>query len=66
MHLALYLSESGVHAGGWRHPRSGMDTGANVELFRRLARTAEEACFDLAFCSPRSTTSAAGARPGTR
>ncbi|MEU7815472.1 LLM class flavin-dependent oxidoreductase [Pseudonocardia sp. NPDC049154] len=49
MHLALYLSESGVHAGGWRHPRSGMDTGANVELFRRLARTAEEACFDLAF-----------------
>ncbi|MEQ3554328.1 LLM class flavin-dependent oxidoreductase [Pseudonocardia nematodicida] len=49
MHLGLYLSEAGLHAGGWRHPRSGMDAGANIELFRQQSRTAEDARFDFVF-----------------
>jgi FMN-dependent oxidoreductase (nitrilotriacetate monooxygenase family) len=49
LHLGAFLMESGHHAAAWRDPgvppRAGLDFG----LYRHLARTAEQALFDLVF-----------------
>ncbi|MET0348439.1 MAG: LLM class flavin-dependent oxidoreductase [Rhizobacter sp.] len=49
LHLGAFLMESGHHVAAWRDPgvppRAGLDFG----LYRHLARTAEQALFDLVF-----------------
>ena len=49
MHLALYLSESGIHLGGWRHPAAATIDPFDWTYYRDLAMRAERACLDLVF-----------------
>ncbi len=49
MHLALYLSDTGLHAGGWRHPEAENHDPMKVETWLKLVKKAEEAKFDFAF-----------------
>lgn len=49
MHLALYLSDTGLHAGGWRHPEAQNHDPMLVETWLKLVKKAEEAKFDFAF-----------------
>lgn len=56
MHLGLFLLAAGHHAGGWRFP--GAESGTeNFELISRIARTAEDAKFDMVFFGDRLVTS---------
>ncbi|MBV4369053.1 LLM class flavin-dependent oxidoreductase [Erwinia phyllosphaerae] len=49
MHLALYLSDTGLHAGGWRHPAAQNHDPMALDTWLRLVKKAEEAKFDFAF-----------------
>lgn len=49
MHLALYLSDTGLHAGGWRHPDAQNHDPMAIETWLKLVKKAEEAKFDFAF-----------------
>ncbi|WP_211238087.1 NtaA/DmoA family FMN-dependent monooxygenase [Derxia gummosa] len=49
MHLALYLTDAGIHLGGWRHPRAERVPPLDLGWYRRLAQAAEHACLDLLF-----------------
>lgn len=49
LHLALYLDDHGIHAGGWRHPRAAPPGEHGLALYRRLAESAERAKLDLLF-----------------
>lgn len=48
MNLALYL-DSGIHQGGWRHPRAATTGGSNWPLYRKIAQRAEAAKLDMTF-----------------
>lgn len=48
MNLALYL-DSGIHQGGWRHPRAATTGGSNWPLYRKIAQRAEAAKLDMIF-----------------
>jgi FMN-dependent oxidoreductase (nitrilotriacetate monooxygenase family) len=49
MHLALYVSESGIHHGGWRHPAAAVVDPFDWTYYRDLAARAEAACLDMLF-----------------
>jgi N-acetyl-S-(2-succino)cysteine monooxygenase len=49
MHLALFINPTGHHQASWRHPDADADAGINFDHYRRLAQTAERACFDAIF-----------------
>jgi len=49
MHLALYLSDTGLHAGGWRYPEAQNHDPMQLSTWLRLVKKAEEAKFDFAF-----------------
>ncbi|WP_158784206.1 NtaA/DmoA family FMN-dependent monooxygenase [Pantoea sp. BAV 3049] len=49
MHLALYLSDTGLHAGGWRHPDAHNHDPMQLSTWLTLVKKAEEAKFDFAF-----------------
>ncbi|MBE7201761.1 MAG: NtaA/DmoA family FMN-dependent monooxygenase, partial [Parafilimonas terrae] len=49
MRLGAFLYPGGHHVAAWRHPTSEADAGINAAHYRRLARTAEAAKFDLIF-----------------
>ncbi len=49
MHLALYLSDTGLHAGGWRHPEAQNPDPMQLSTWLTLVKKAEEAKFDFAF-----------------
>lgn len=48
MRLGLFLQGAGHHVAGWRHPdaQSGSE---NLQLIQRIAKTAEDAKFDMIF-----------------
>ena len=48
MHLGLFLLGTGSHIAGWRMPGAVTDF-TDMPALRRIARTAEAACFDLIF-----------------
>ncbi|MEN4977620.1 NtaA/DmoA family FMN-dependent monooxygenase [Erwinia billingiae] len=49
MHLALYLSDTGLHAGGWRHPEAQNNDPMQLQTWLTLLKKAEQAGFDFAF-----------------
>ncbi len=49
MHLALFCTESGMHAGGWRHPDAGPVRPSDLGFYRELAQKAEAAKLDMLF-----------------
>lgn len=49
MHLALYLTLSGLHLGAWRHPKARIDNPMDIGAWLSLARSAEDACLDMVF-----------------
>ncbi len=49
MHLALLVSESGIHLGGWRHPAAAIVDPFDWTYYRDLAIRAEAACLDMVF-----------------
>lgn len=49
MVLGAFFHPTGHHVASWLHPDSQIDAGANFEHYVELARTAEQAKFDLIF-----------------
>ncbi len=49
MRLGAFLYPGGHHVAAWRHPSAQADAGVNAAHYRRIARTAEAAKFDLIF-----------------
>lgn len=49
MHLALFLSLSGSHLAGWRHPMAEAGDPFDIALYTRLAAAAEAAKLDMLF-----------------
>ncbi|WP_211745689.1 LLM class flavin-dependent oxidoreductase [Paenibacillus sp. Marseille-Q4541] len=49
MHLGAFIYYSGHHHAGWRHPDSGVEQMFDVELYKKLAQTAEQGKFDMIF-----------------
>ncbi|MBD1552054.1 LLM class flavin-dependent oxidoreductase [Pseudomonas typographi] len=49
MHLGAVIMATGNHVGGWRHPHARADGGHDLAFFQHLARSAEQARFDLLF-----------------
>jgi len=47
MHLGLFVFGAGQHIAAWRHPRTASDKLLDVELYRRIARKAEEGKLDM-------------------
>lgn len=49
LRLGLFINPTGHHQAAWRHPGSQPDAGISFEHYKRLAQTAEAACFDAIF-----------------
>ncbi len=49
MKLAAYLNPTGHHVASWRHPRAQADAHVNVDHYIEIAKTAEDAKFDVLF-----------------
>jgi len=49
MHLALYVTETGSHLGGWRHPDARYVRPLDWNFYKDLARKAERAKIDMLF-----------------
>ena len=49
MRLGAFLYPGGHHVAAWRHPSSQADAGIDPAHYRRLAKVAEAAKFDLIF-----------------
>lgn len=49
MHLALFLTLSGLHLGGWRHTSSSHADPMDIRAYASLARKAEQAALDMIF-----------------
>ncbi|MEE4453521.1 LLM class flavin-dependent oxidoreductase [Novosphingobium resinovorum] len=49
MHLALFLSFSGSHLAGWRHPLAGQGDPFDIARYQRIAAQAEAAKLDMLF-----------------
>lgn len=49
MHLALFVTEAGMHAGGWRHPDAAPVRPFDLGFYRDLAQKAEAAKLDILF-----------------
>jgi FMN-dependent oxidoreductase (nitrilotriacetate monooxygenase family) len=49
MKLFLHPLNTGTHLGGWRHPKAHAGSLFDFDYFKRMAQTAEHACFDAVF-----------------
>lgn len=49
MHLGLNCTEYGRHSGGWLHPDSDVSQMPNIDVYRHIAKKAEEGCMDQLF-----------------
>lgn len=49
MHLALFLTLSGLHLGAWRHTSSSHADPMDIRAYASLARKAEQAALDMIF-----------------
>lgn len=49
MHLALFLTLSGLHLGGWRHAGASDAGLLDIGAYASVARKAERAAFDMVF-----------------
>ncbi|MBW8838214.1 MAG: LLM class flavin-dependent oxidoreductase, partial [Burkholderia sp.] len=47
--LSLFMSPTGGHVGGWRHPEARIDAGLEFEPWLEFARLAERGLFDMMF-----------------
>ncbi|BAV64130.1 LLM class flavin-dependent oxidoreductase [Sphingobium cloacae] len=47
--LGAFLMATGHHVAAWRHPGAKADAGADLEHYVAIARTAEDAGFDMVF-----------------
>jgi alkanesulfonate monooxygenase len=47
--LSLFMSPTGGHVGGWRHPEARIDAGLEFEPWLEFARLAERGKFDMMF-----------------
>ncbi|QKC93584.1 LLM class flavin-dependent oxidoreductase [Mesorhizobium sp. NZP2298] len=50
MKLGVFLWATGHHIAAWRHPKSHVTAGIDIDHYIQLARTAEAAKFDMIFC----------------
>lgn len=53
MSLGLFLRPTGHHVAAWRHPQANTD--GSFQHFAKMAKLAEDACFDLLFCADIAT-----------
>ena len=49
MHLGAFIYYTGHHHAGWRHPDSGVEQLFDIEMYKRIAQTAERGKFDMMF-----------------
>ncbi|MFC7679306.1 LLM class flavin-dependent oxidoreductase [Paenibacillus sp. GCM10028914] len=49
MHLGAFIYYTGHHHAGWRHPDSAVEQLFDIELYKKLAETAERGKFDILF-----------------
>lgn len=49
MNLGLFVAANGHHIGGWRHPDAEANAAENLTFLQKIAKTAEEAKFDMFF-----------------
>ena len=49
MHLALFLTLSGLHLGGWRHADASEADPMDIRAYAALAHKAERAALDMVF-----------------
>ncbi|MFT4264686.1 MAG: NtaA/DmoA family FMN-dependent monooxygenase [Nocardioides sp.] len=49
MHLGLNCTEYGRHSGGWLHPDSDVSQMPNIDVYRHIAKKAEEGFMDQLF-----------------
>jgi N-acetyl-S-(2-succino)cysteine monooxygenase len=49
LHLGLNCTEYGRHSGGWLHPDSDVSQMPNIDVYRHLAKKAEQGCMDQLF-----------------
>jgi len=49
MHLGVNCTEYGRHSGGWLHPDSDVSQMPNIDVYRHIARKAEQGCMDQLF-----------------
>jgi alkanesulfonate monooxygenase len=47
--LSLFMSPTGGHVGGWRHPEARIDAGLEFEPWLEFAKLAERGKFDMMF-----------------
>ena len=45
MHVGVFFKNTGHHIAAWRHPRTQMDAGINVQHYAQCAQTCEKAGF---------------------
>ncbi|WP_421914930.1 LLM class flavin-dependent oxidoreductase [Mesorhizobium sp.] len=50
MKLGAFLWATGHHIAAWRHPKSHVTAGIDIDHYIQLARMAEAAKFDMIFC----------------
>ncbi|MER8806698.1 LLM class flavin-dependent oxidoreductase [Mesorhizobium australicum] len=50
MKLGAFLWATGHHIAAWRHPKTHVTAGIDIDHYIALARTAEAAKFDMIFC----------------
>lgn len=49
MKLGIFIEPCGHHMASWLHPDANPNAAGEIEHYIRLARMAEDACFDLVF-----------------
>ncbi|NQX61278.1 LLM class flavin-dependent oxidoreductase [Paenibacillus qinlingensis] len=49
LHLGAFIYYTGHHSAGWRHPDSGVEQMFDIQLYKKLAQTAERGKFDMIF-----------------
>ncbi|OCT13043.1 nitrilotriacetate monooxygenase [Paenibacillus pectinilyticus] len=49
LHLGAFIYYTGHHSAGWRHPDSGVEQMFDIQLYKKLAQTAERGKFDMMF-----------------
>ncbi|MBD7969150.1 LLM class flavin-dependent oxidoreductase [Paenibacillus gallinarum] len=49
MHLGAFIYYTGHHHAGWRHPDSGVEQLFDIEMYKKIAQTAERGKFDMMF-----------------
>jgi alkanesulfonate monooxygenase len=49
MHVGVFFKNTGHHIAAWRHPKTQMDAGINIQHYADCAQTCERAGFDFIF-----------------